>query len=251
MNYPGRKDNAEVTGRSFHHGWNPCNRSKTLLFSGRFIQRLRQIAAGEKSVTVRQGTAKALINESGSDFHEGETVCGVRYRSGNVDRIAKAHLTVVCDGMYSTLRRIFVSPSIQSPSYFVGVILKNTKLPFPNYGHVVLGKPSPTLFYPIGTNEVRCLIDIPGGKLPSQANGELKNYVLNVVAPEIPEELRDAFITAVNETELRCVQNKQMSAQPVQQPGALIIGDAYNMRHPLTGGGMTVALSDCKVKTVQ
>jgi 2-polyprenyl-6-methoxyphenol hydroxylase-like FAD-dependent oxidoreductase len=27
-------------------------------------------------------------------------------------------------------------------------------------------------------------------------------------------------------------------------PGLLIVGDALNMRHPLTGGGMTVALND-------
>jgi squalene monooxygenase len=31
------------------------------------------------------------------------------------------------------------------------------------------------------------------------------------------------------------------------QPGALLLGDAFNMRHPLTGGGMTVALSDCSL----
>ena len=27
-------------------------------------------------------------------------------------------------------------------------------------------------------------------------------------------------------------------------PGAIPVGDAYNMRHPLTGGGMMVAFSD-------
>jgi squalene monooxygenase len=26
--------------------------------------------------------------------------------------------------------------------------------------------------------------------------------------------------------------------------GAILIGDSWNMRHPLTGGGMTVALND-------
>ena len=31
------------------------------------------------------------------------------------------------------------------------------------------------------------------------------------------------------------------------RPGALLLGDAFNMRHPLTGGGMTVALSDTKL----
>lgn len=38
-----------------------------------------------------------------------------------------------------------------------------------------------------------------------------------------------------------------MPATPQPTPGALLMGDAFNMRHPLTGGGMTVALSDIVV----
>lgn len=38
-----------------------------------------------------------------------------------------------------------------------------------------------------------------------------------------------------------------MPAAPQSTPGALLLGDAFNMRHPLTGGGMTVALSDIVV----
>lgn len=34
---------------------------------------------------------------------------------------------------------------------------------------------------------------------------------------------------------------------PPGSAGALLLGDAFNMRHPLTGGGMTVALSDCNL----
>ena len=34
---------------------------------------------------------------------------------------------------------------------------------------------------------------------------------------------------------------------PIPPTGALLLGDSFNMRHPLTGGGMTVALSDCKL----
>ena len=30
-------------------------------------------------------------------------------------------------------------------------------------------------------------------------------------------------------------------------PGAVILGDAFNMRHPLTGAGMSVALNDALV----
>ncbi|CAA7059362.1 unnamed protein product, partial [Microthlaspi erraticum] len=41
--------------------------------------------------------------------------------------------------------------------------------------------------------------------------------------------------------------NGSMPADPVLTPGALLLGDAFNMRHPLTGGGMTVAMSDIVV----
>ncbi|XVF00673.1 hypothetical protein REPUB_Repub04eG0021200 [Reevesia pubescens] len=38
-----------------------------------------------------------------------------------------------------------------------------------------------------------------------------------------------------------------MPVAPHPTPGALLMGDAFNMRHPLTRGGMTVALSDVVV----
>ncbi|KAF6148787.1 hypothetical protein GIB67_011375 [Kingdonia uniflora] len=38
-----------------------------------------------------------------------------------------------------------------------------------------------------------------------------------------------------------------MPADPHPTPGDLLIGDAFNMRHPLTSGGMTVTLSDIAV----
>ena len=46
---------------------------------------------------------------------------------------------------------------VQHPSFFVGIILRGVTLPVPNHGHVVLAKPSPILFYPISSTEVRCV----------------------------------------------------------------------------------------------
>jgi squalene monooxygenase len=37
---------------------------------------------------------------------------------------------------------------------------------------------------------------------------------------------------------------KQLAAAPSKLAGAVLLGDSWNMRHPLTGGGMTVALRD-------
>lgn len=38
--------------------------------------------------------------------------------------------------------------------------------------------------------------------------------------------------------------NSMLSPSPISEPGIIVAGDAFNMRHPLTGGGMTVALRD-------
>jgi squalene monooxygenase len=133
-------------------------------------------------------------------------------------------------------------------STFVGLILTDVKLPFPNHGHVVLGDPSPILVYPISSTEARVLVDIPpSAKMPSSAGGELREYLMRIVHPQLPVELQGRFAEAVQTAKLRSMQNKQLAANPLHPPGALLLGDSFNMRHPLTGGGMTVALSDTKL----
>jgi squalene monooxygenase len=56
--------------------------------------------------------------------------------------------------------------------------------------------------------------------------------------------LCNSFIEAVDQGNIRIMPNRSMHATQYLTPGALMMGDAFNMRHPLTGGGMTVALSD-------
>lgn len=80
------------------------------------------------------------------------------------------------------------------PSCFVGLMLENCSLPVPNHGHVILAEPSPILFYPISSTEIRCLVDVPGQKLPSLANGEMANYLKNKVAPQVTNYCRSFII---------------------------------------------------------
>ncbi|KAG6516820.1 squalene monooxygenase SE1-like isoform X2 [Zingiber officinale] len=227
LSYPLEKQHADVAGRSFHNG--------------RFIQRMREKAASLANVQQEQGTVTSLIEKNG-------TVKGVVYKTKSGEECkAFAPLTIVCDGCFSNLRRRLCSPKVDVPSCFVGLVLENCLLPFPNHGHVILGDPSPILFYPISSTEVRCLVDIPGNKVPSVANGEMANYLKTVVAPQVPIELHAAFIEAIDKGNIRSMPNRSMPAAPHPTPGALLLGDAFNMRHPLTGGGMTVALSDIVV----
>jgi squalene monooxygenase len=133
-------------------------------------------------------------------------------------------------------------------STFVGLLLRDVKLPYPNHGHVILGNPSPILIYPISSCEARVLVDIPPDEsMPSSATGELREYFRTRVLPQLPESLKAAFEVALESGKLRAMQNKHLTACPLHPAGALLLGDSFNMRHPLTGGGMTVALSDTKL----
>jgi squalene monooxygenase len=232
--YPTDTHGPDVAGRSFHNG--------------RFVQKLRLRAAAVPQVCMRQGTVKRLVSADGEEWREGTVVAGVAYRRAgeDSDRVARASLTVVCDGMYSTLRNGLSTPDIKLPSYFVGLILSGCRLPVAHQACVVLANPSPILFYPISTAEVRCLVDVPGLKLPSVQTGAMAEH-LRSLAEQVPEVLREAYLEAVEKGAFRSMQNKLMAAQPLHQAGALLLGDAFNMRHPLTGGGMTVALHDTKL----
>ncbi|KAK8561165.1 hypothetical protein V6N12_048239 [Hibiscus sabdariffa] len=72
----------------------------------------------------------------------------------------------------------------------------------------------------------------------------MARYLKTQVAPKVLPELYPAFISAIETGNLRTMPNKIMATAPSRTPGALLIGDAFNMRHSITGGGMTVALSD-------
>lgn len=216
--------------------------------NGRFVQRLRAEAKSCANVTVRRGTVTSLVAADGAAWAEGreQPVAGVRYRAAGEERAAFARLTVVCDGMYSALRAKLAEADLRTPSSFVALKLHDVALPYPAHGHCVLADPAPVLFYPISSREVRCLVDYPGdGRLPSVANGDLARYLLKTVAPQVPSpELRAAFERAVSDGRVRSMANKQLTCAPAHIPGAILLGDSFNMRHPLTGGGMTVALSD-------
>lgn len=80
---------------------------------------------------------------------------------------------------------ILIFLQVEVPSCFVGLILENCDLPYVNHGHVILADPSPILFYKISSTEIRCLVDVPGQKVPSISNGEMAKYLKSVVAPQV------------------------------------------------------------------
>ena len=86
---------------------------------------------------------------------------------------------------------------VDVPSCFVGLVLENCDLPFANHGHVILADPSPILFYPISSNEIRCLVDVPGQKVPSISNGEMANYLKTKVAPQVKQCVHSLHVNII------------------------------------------------------
>ena len=245
--------NDDIAGRSFHNG--------------RFVQQLRRKAYGNKNVTLREGTVKFLVKENGETWNDEANdggVAGIAYDIGGDEWVngqlvagkekpkrftSYAPLTIVCDGHFSSLRKKLADNKIDHPSHFVGLILDGAPSEIlgenANQGHVVLGDPSPVLFYPISSKEVRCLVDIPSHvKMPRVKDGSMAKYVLEKILPQVPKRVQPYLKIAVERGDFKAMPNKTMPANPKRTKGAVLLGDSFNMRHPLTGGGMTVALSD-------
>ncbi|XP_039043865.1 squalene monooxygenase SE2-like isoform X1 [Hibiscus syriacus] len=223
--FPLQKFESHVAGRTFRNGF--------------FVQKFRNKAASLHNVSLEQGTVTSLIEENG-------TVKGVHYKDKSGRLLsAYAPLTVVCDGSFSNLRRSLCYPKVDIPSYYVGLVLTNCRLPNENYPTFILEEPGPILFYRISSTEIRCLVDVPSQNVPSVSNGEMAHYLRTQVAPKVPPELYTAFIAATEKKgNIRTAPIRIMAAAPRPTPGAFMIGDAFNMRHAITAGGMTVALSD-------
>ncbi|KAJ3127979.1 Squalene epoxidase, partial [Physocladia obscura] len=214
-------------GYAFHHG--------------KFIVKLREAAKSVSNVTTVEGTVGTLL----TDERDEDCVIGVSYSSkSEKDRLAYAPLTIVCDGCFSKFRKEVNNKPVTVKSSFVGLILEDCKLPNPNHGHVILAEPSPILLYQIGTHDTRALIDIPGAKIPSASNGDLQKYMLDKVCPQLPKSVQESFLTAIATGKLRSMPNSHLSPATNERRGVVLLGDANNMRHPLTGGGMTVAFWD-------
>ncbi|NWI11697.1 ERG1 monooxygenase, partial [Crypturellus soui] len=221
--YPTSEDGHVVSGRSFHHG--------------HFIMGLRRAAMAEPNAKFIEGTVLHLLEEE-------DCVVGVQYKDKETGDIKELHapLTVVADGLFSKFRKNLVSNKVTVSSHFVGCILKDTPQFKANYGELVLAKTSPVLIYQISSTETRVLVDIRG-EMPKN----LKEYMLENIHPQLPEHLKEPFLIAVQNDRLRTMPASFLPPSAVNKKGVLLLGDAYNIRHPLTGGGMSVILNDVKI----
>lgn len=207
--------------------------------SGHFLQNLRQESMQYANVQRFTGEVKSLIETT-----EG-TISGVHYFDNETEMSyeIKAHLTIVSDGFYSTFREKLSNPIKNITSHFIGIVLKNCVLPFPNHGHVLLTSDTPSVCYPISSTEVRILVDFPSST-PPRRGPEIYNYLKDNILPYLPLKMKASFEAAMEEGKFKIMANHYMPAKPIVKEGAVLLGDALNMRHPLTGGGLTAVFAD-------
>jgi squalene monooxygenase len=214
-------------GRSFHHG--------------RFISRLRSAALAHSNITVFETTVISIITST----HTSQ-VLGVESTTRNSEPdFFFGSLTVIADGYASKFRKSYSRHTPTSKSKFWGLELIDADLPLADHGHVILGDGAPVLLYQIGTHETRALVDIPEDTPTASVKaGGVKAHLRNVVLPSLPPRVQPSFSAALDKGALRSMPNSFLPPATNKTAGLVLLGDAMNMRHPLTGGGMTVALND-------
>ncbi|WQF80196.1 Putative FAD dependent oxidoreductase, squalene epoxidase, FAD/NAD(P)-binding domain superfamily [Colletotrichum destructivum] len=223
-------------GRCFHHG--------------RFIMNLRRACQRQENITIFETEVTATVR--GDDQN---TVLGVRSKTTDPvtgdkkDDYFFGQLTIIADGYASKFRKECLPevPTVKSKFYALELI--DAPMPSPGYGHVVIGKAFPVLMYQIGTHETRALIDVPAN-IPeaAPAAGGVRGYIKNVVMPSLSPQMRPCFEAALADGKIpRSMPNSYLPPSRQTANGMLLLGDALNMRHPLTGGGMTVAFNDCVI----
>ena len=209
---------------------------------GRFVQKLRSYIDDQPKVDKCTGRVTDLIHgESGVE--------GVTYVGGDGQQTeVRAKLVILCQGSSSKLRKGLSSADLKVKGYMTGFVLENVDAPFPNHGHVIIADPAPILVYPVGSNKLRVLIDFPKG-LNVGKGAELERHLVDKIAPQIPEVIRQSFIDRVREGGFMSKPTCLLAAKPVLKQNVVLLGDSLNQRHPTTGGGMTVALTDVQALT--
>ena len=253
----GLSKSGKQEGRSFHHG--------------RFIDALRRkVREDAPGVEVVEGSARNLVTCDHTRRVIGVQVA-IKKRDTDDDddnetviRNFYAPLTIIADGCFSKFRNATTMPDqphtlppikpIKTRSHFVGAVIKDVPLPQPRHGTVCLTPNGPVLLYQIAdkAGETRMLVDIKG-KLPSIADGSLKAHIERAYLPHLPTAFHALIRAALAADRLRTMPNSflppAMQGRRGAREGVIMVGDSWNMRHPLTGGGMTVALHDAVLLT--
>ncbi|CCD15363.1 unnamed protein product [Trypanosoma congolense IL3000] len=243
-------------GYSFHFGdlvynlrrhvWNECRTAVTMLEAT-----VTEVLVERVAPCVDRAYGVAYVMRNGANVPELPFADVSTARTESVDAgadvycVATAPLIVMCDGGSSKFKALHqhYTPAANYHSHFVGLIVRNARLPLERHGTVFFGKNGPILSYRLDPNELRFLVDYNKAALPSLE--EQSRWLTDEIAPCLPADMRPEFIKAA-QTVLN-IRSMPIACYPAAFPsimGYVGIGDHANQRHPLTGGGMTCAFND-------
>ncbi|UKN02485.1 FAD-dependent monooxygenase [Paracrocinitomix mangrovi] len=207
------------------------------LRNGKFLTAIRNDIKSKENIDLVEGNVTDLIEEN-------NVVTGVSYTNAQGEECkSSAAMVVVCDGPMSFFRSKLSKPNKKVTSYFMGLVLRDLDLEHPSLGHMIVTGDAPVLVYPIHSNGYRILIDYPGEKPPRIGTKAIEKFKEEISAV-LPKEMVPSFVNAIENDQLKVMPNHSMKAQAFRKKGVVLLGDSLNMRHPLTGGGMTATFND-------
>ena len=201
-------------GLAFHHG--------------DLVDEMRQVVAQTEGVTFRQGVRVATVDDAGVTLESGERV--------------EASRVIGADGRSSVVRRsLRGSGSHTAMSAMTGILLEGVKAPYPEYGHVFLGKPSFLLGYEIAPSVVRICVDVP---LKYKTEMKDPEWLIAATRDTLPPVWRKPCEEQIRGGHLRWQANHFLARADYGNGHRVLIGDAAGHTHPLTATGITNGLVD-------
>ena len=201
-------------GLAFHHG--------------DLVDEMRQVVAQTEGVTFRQGVRVATVDDAGVTLESGERV--------------EASRVIGADGRSSVVRRsLRGSGSHKAMSAMTGILLEGVKAPYPEYGHVFLGKTSFLLGYEIAPSVVRICVDVP---LKYKTEMKDPEWLIAATRDTLPPVWRKPCEEQIRGGHLRWQANHFLARADYGNGHRVLIGDAAGHTHPLTATGITNGLVD-------
>jgi len=153
--------------------------------------------------------------------------------------LVSARLLVAADGRPSRVRGLLgIEEENVRLSTMSGTLVDASFLPYPGFGHLFVGGPAPVLAYAISGQRARVMIDLPTGSEPATPVRE-PHYLR-----ALPEGLRAAVTTALQETRPLVSANFTRLPKHVSRGSAVLVGDAAGCCHPLSASGMSSCTRD-------
>lgn len=169
-----------------------------------------------------------------ADLERREPAVTVRY--GDETLRVGARLVVSAEGRRSPLRERAGIESIEEPPFrMLGWKIPGARLPYPGYGHVFVGGPSPILAYQMSKTEARIMFEV---------GLDQDLAVEEALLAALPRPFRDDVERAIANEPRATARFSGFRPSRVTGPSLAVVGDAGGCVHPLIASGMSFCAAD-------